>query len=281
MFADEVQKNMVDRTRQSVEGFRAALAPMEAAESPIVKTEEALKKWSDAMQLASDKSQVFGGERLALVQEQMNLTGSALENAVEQFGLNSLAVEELTAKYADLKTQFEELSKAQELGAAINNAFTSSFEAGAAAVNQAGATIKSVMKAIGRAALQSAADFAKAEIIKGVTSVIAKTLASAGPLGIFIAGAAGAAAGAIFQAAINSISTPRLARGGITTGETLAVVGDNPSGKEAIIPFERMGEFLRMAGGAQRLDVTGVFEVRGQDLVLVLDRANSQLNRVR
>lgn len=88
--------------------------------------------------------------------------------------------------------------------------------------------------------------------------------------------------GAVQVALIASQKIPALARGGITTGETLAVVGDNPSGKEAIIPFERMGEFLRMAGGgAQRVDVTGVFEVRGQDLVLVLDRANSQLNRVR
>jgi hypothetical protein len=33
----------------------------------------------------------------------------------------------------------------------------------------------------------------------------------------------------------------KLAQGGLAIGETLAVVGDNPSGKEAIIPFERHG----------------------------------------
>jgi hypothetical protein len=82
------------------------------------------------------------------------------------------------------------------------------------------------------------------------------------------------------SAAINKIAPPKLARGGLVTGEQLAVVGDNPSGKEAIIPFERMGEFLDMAGGgAMRL--VGQFEVRGQDLVLVLDRATQQKLRVR
>jgi hypothetical protein len=62
--------------------------------------------------------------------------------------------------------------------------------------------------------------------------------------------------------------------------DQLAIVGDNPSGKEAIIPFERMGEFLDMAGGGGTR-VTGLFEVRGQDLILVLDRANQSKNRIR
>jgi hypothetical protein len=95
-----------------------------------------------------------------------------------------------------------------------------------------------------------------------------------------VAAAGGAIASGIFSAAINKISPPKLARGGLVTGEQLAIVGDNPSGKEAIIPFERMGEFLDMAGGgATRL--SGLFEVRGQDLVLVLDRANQSKNRIR
>jgi hypothetical protein len=84
----------------------------------------------------------------------------------------------------------------------------------------------------------------------------------------------------VFQGIINKVAPPKLARGGVTTGETLAVVGDNPSGKEAIIPFERMGEFLNMAGGGGTR-VFGQFEVRGQDLVLVLDRAQQSKARVR
>ncbi len=38
---------------------------------------------------------------------------------------------------------------------------------------------------------------------------------------------------------IGTPNIPRLARGGITTGATLALVGDNPGGREAIIPLDR------------------------------------------
>ena len=39
------------------------------------------------------------------------------------------------------------------------------------------------------------------------------------------------------------------ASGGITTGPQLAMVGDNPSGREAIIPLERWGEVMGGGGG--------------------------------
>ena len=38
---------------------------------------------------------------------------------------------------------------------------------------------------------------------------------------------------------ISTPNIPRLASGGVTTGATLAVVGDNPGGREAIIPLDR------------------------------------------
>ena len=49
-------------------------------------------------------------------------------------------------------------------------------------------------------------------------------------------------------------ATPRanyvaMATGGITTGKRLAMVGDNPSGREAIIPLERWQEVMGSAGG--------------------------------
>jgi hypothetical protein len=73
---------------------------------------------------------------------------------------------------------------------------------------------------------------------------------------------------------------PRFATGGITTGPTLAMVGDNPSGREAIIPFERMGEFMRMAGagqGSQNITVSGV--IRSGDIWLSNQQAQSNLVR--
>lgn len=59
----------------------------------------------------------------------------------------------------------------------------------------------------------------------------------------------------------NLSGMPRFAKGGMVTGLTTAVLGDNPSGKEAVIPFERMGEFLGKfgGGGTQRVEVVGNF----------------------
>jgi len=71
---------------------------------------------------------------------------------------------------------------------------------------------------------------------------------------------------------------PAFAEGGITSGPTLAMVGDNPSGKEAIIPLEKMGQIfgnIGGPGGGGRLTAT----VSGTDLKFILDRTNEDFNR--
>jgi TP901 family phage tail tape measure protein len=122
-------------------------------------------------------------------------------------------------------------------------------------------------------------------IKQGVAAIITGTLVNLGvklgPFALAAAAAAGAAASGLFNTALNKIAPPKLAQGGLTRGATLAVVGDNPSGKEAIIPFERMDEFLSKFGGGGGTRVTGVFEVKGSDLVLVLDRARQEQTRIR
>ena len=52
---------------------------------------------------------------------------------------------------------------------------------------------------------------------------------------------------------------PKLAEGGIVTGPTLAMIGDNPSGKEAVIPLEKAGQ-MGFGGGdiTVNINVSGV-----------------------
>ena len=64
------------------------------------------------------------------------------------------------------------------------------------------------------------------------------------------------------------------ASGGIAVGPQLAVVGDNPGRKEAIIPSELFGQ-IGGGGGTQE------FRIKGQDLVLLLDRQARLDNRTR
>jgi hypothetical protein len=75
-------------------------------------------------------------------------------------------------------------------------------------------------------------------------------------------------------------SIPAFAQGGMVTGPTLAMVGDNASGKEAIIPFEKMGAFMNMMGGSNvNVNITGEFD--GDALRLVLDKSSKDLNNLR
>lgn len=48
---------------------------------------------------------------------------------------------------------------------------------------------------------------------------------------------------------------PRLAEGGIVTGPTIAMIGDNPSGKEAVVPLEKAGEMGFGGGGNTTINI--------------------------
>jgi len=67
----------------------------------------------------------------------------------------------------------------------------------------------------------------------------------------------------------NALPTARAARGGMVTGLTNVIVGDNASGKEALIPFERMGEFLgKYSNNGQSGEIKLSAVIRGQDIFL-------------
>jgi hypothetical protein len=62
-----------------------------------------------------------------------------------------------------------------------------------------------------------------------------------------------------FSVGIPSIDLPNIghvAQGGITTGPQLAVIGDNPGGKEAIIPLPQRGDMLGGGGGGITINLT-------------------------
>ena len=98
----------------------------------------------------------------------------------------------------------------------------------------------------------------------------------AGPAAPFVIPALVASGIALVEGLFASI--PQLASGGITTGPTLAMIGDNASGKEAVIPFERMGQFLSMAGAGADTTVSG--RLQGMELLLSNRRAEVARNRI-
>ena len=84
----------------------------------------------------------------------------------------------------------------------------------------------------------------------------------------------GIGAGAI-SGFLNNI--PQLAKGGIAIGPQLAVVGDNRSGREAIIPLEKLPGLMQKMGGGMGGRLYGSLD--GYDIVLSNERNNRLMQR--
>jgi hypothetical protein len=76
-----------------------------------------------------------------------------------------------------------------------------------------------------------------------------------------------------------------LASGGIATGPTLAMIGEG-SESEAVLPLSKLGNMMQGSFNAGSMNSNsmgqnGQFVLRGQDLVLAMQRSNSSLNIIR
>jgi TP901 family phage tail tape measure protein len=75
---------------------------------------------------------------------------------------------------------------------------------------------------------------------------------------------------------------PKFADGGIVSGPTMGLMGEYPgarSNPEVIAPLNKLESMLG-GRGATNVNVGGEFIMRGSDLVVVLDRANKNRNRL-
>lgn len=135
--------------------------------------------------------------------------------------------------------------------------------------------------AFGKAALGMAAQVVKAML----AVVLAKATAAAaqgGPVAAVIG--LGVAIGVVetLQSMIGKIKVPKLAQGGATAGPMMAMIGDNPSGKEMVMPWEKTGDFARkigreMGGGGGNMSASVV--LRGDDLHMVVKKAQDRAVR--
>jgi len=209
----------------------------------------------------------------------------------ERLKETTLALNDATTKFVPpipaivaFKTEIESLGlKMNELGNAsinINSAISSGigllaneFEKGIGSFNDfANAVVKGGLSII------------KSLIQQGVAAAVANTLkgpaGTLGPVGVAIAGAAGALASGLFTTIISKISPPKLAEGGLAFGPTMATVGDNRNARvdpEVIAPLSKLKGMLTDVGG-----MGGVLETRisGNDLIILLNRSQKTLNRV-
>lgn len=166
----------------------------------------------------------------------MEKLGSTFENGLHK--VQSTAQESVNA-ILDISGVINNglASMAESFGTAIGE-----FAAGAGSMGSIGIAVMrpliGIMEQLGKMAI------ATGIAIKGIE----KALSSLNPIAAIGAGIALLALAGIMKSKLSSLAAPKLAQGGITQGEMLATIGDNPSGKELILPLERAGEFLDMAG---------------------------------
>lgn len=191
-----------------------------------------------------------------------------------------------TDKYASLKEQIESLKTATEgYGAATEEVKNTIVDTGTASqlvgdlANAAFDSATGSAQSFGEAAKGIFISLVKSALSTALANAIASAFSPASPDNIATGGAAAPAKAAALTGAISGLfsSIPALATGGLTTGPTLALIGDNASGREAVIPFERMGEFLGKYGGGGSTTVHG--RIQGTDILLSSERSNRNRGR--
>lgn len=163
----------------------------------------------------------------------------------------------------------EELTKSYErfaetISNTVTNALMSMFDAMQQGENP--------LQAIG----QMFANIAKQIAAAVIQAIIFKALLDAFPAlkGVFTAMGAASSGGGIGKLL-------GMASGGIATGPTLAMIGEGPE-SEAVLPLSKLSGMLNRTFSAGAMSGTGnqngQFVLRGQDLVLAMQRSNSSLN---
>ena len=164
------------------------------------------------------------------------------------------------------------------MGQAIGDAM-----AGSGNLLQSGAAI--IMDTIGNMAVQ----LGKTAISIGLTiKGIKAALKTLNPIAAIAAGVALVAVGSFFKNQASSMaggggggSVPKFANGGIVSGPTLGLMGEYPgarSNPEVIAPLDKLKGMIGQE--KQQVNVGGQFRVQGQDLVLALQRADKNRNRI-
>jgi len=106
---------------------------------------------------------------------------------------------------------------------------------------------------------------------------------SFGPFAAFVLPALLAATAAVVSSSFGKIEQPKkFAQGGIVGTPTMGLMGEYPgarSNPEVIAPLDKLKNMIDN-GSTQKVQVGGSFTLKGQDLVVALQRANNNRNRI-
>jgi hypothetical protein len=187
-------------------------------------------------------------------------------------GHNQKKADILKKGFDDEKKQLEDLNKQYEqFASTIAQSVTGALFGMYDAMQQGASAGEALGQMFSRLLRQMAEMVVQAAIFAGILSLIS----------------GGASKGGVsFLGAFNKIlGIPKMAAGGITTGPTLAMIGEG-SENEAVLPLSKLGNIMQSSFNAGAMNgnsigQNGQFVLRGQDLVLAMQRSNSSLNIIR
>jgi len=243
---------------------------------------------TDSFQAMFDATKKAFGLSLGGSQFSSGLTGgddsSASTNLVTGFqSVGGVLTQELQEKFFLFSNKLSEMGDnaqwaADNLGGALMDSFT--------ALGSGGNFIKTLINAVKQLIVKLAAAAATALILSallgggaGGAKEIFGNLS-----GLKLGGGGGASKNSAAFAGVFSAfgggKPPSLASGGIVSSPTLVQVGEylgarnNP---EVIAPLNKLQSYMNKSGSTH---VTGEFALRGQDLVVALQRANTERDRI-
>lgn len=177
-----------------------------------------------------------------------------------------LALMELQESMGQTIADFK-LNAAVDLASGIGEAIGSAISGGGFDLSK---VFSGILSNLGSMMIQ----LGKQLLVYGKLFEAAKVLFKANPIA---GGIAMIAAGGIIKGVASSAfsKAPRFAQGGMVLGPTMAVMGDNASGREMALPWEKTGVFAQaiaanMGGGGMGVGRTDV-RLRGEDLYLAIE----------
>lgn len=271
----------VNREWDKIENREFDIKPLPQSNAPKTEQEnfgevfssDIIKKIQSSTGYINDQSKAMRelGKSTSEVGEIVQVTqnNAFIDNFTRKFDKvrNSIkiTVEDLKDLNESIKQVFDEMlgNMAINLGEELGKALAG-----------AGFSIRSVLMPVADALIQ----FGKLAIQAGVAALgIKEALTKLGGVGAIAAGVALVALGTFVK---SKLAPPKLAKGGLAFGPTMAVVGDNRGASydpEVIAPLSKLKGMLGDTG------FNGVLETRisGNDLIILLNRSQKGLNRIK
>jgi hypothetical protein len=213
------------------------------------------------------------------MENRMKATKTALDKMNDGFADQTFLISLLQKEYDKLVEKVKQLKDEQEsanVTARITERVNMAIVQSSVQIGQALGAIGDKSKDAGEAMLQAATSTLSALVTQIYLLYAQKVMQDPmTPSALAKLALLGVGAGVI-AGFIGSI--PKLAQGGIAVGPQLAVVGDNRSGREAIIPLEKLPGLMSKMGAGSSTRVYG--RLHGTDILLSSERSGRVQQRI-